>query len=86
MAEVLCQVRDNRQKEDLIVKQSKPRRPIFSRFDVSLMFLSRPYRPDDPDQQDRADEAGNQVADPSPQDDPEVAQNGAGNRRTDNAA
>jgi hypothetical protein len=44
-----------------------------------------PYRPDDPDQQDRADEAGNQVADPSSQDDPEVAQNGAGNCRTDNA-
>ena len=25
-----------------------------------------PYRPHDPDQQDRADEPGNQVADPSP--------------------
>jgi len=36
----------------------------------------RPYEANDPDQQDRADEAGNQVADPSAQDDPEVAQNG----------
>src|SRR5258708_38949461 len=49
------------------------------------MSSGRPYRPDDPDKQDRADEAANQVADPSPQEDPEVAQNGAGNRRTDNA-
>src|SRR6266404_1802907 len=49
------------------------------------MSSSWPYSPDNPDQQDRADEAGNQVADPSPQGDPEVTQNGAGNRRTDNA-
>jgi len=42
------------------------------------MPSSWPYGPDNPDQQDRADEAGNQVADPSAQDDPEVAQNGAG--------
>ena len=42
------------------------------------MPSSRPYGPDNPDLQDRADEAGNQVADPSAQDDPEVAQNGAG--------
>src|SRR6478736_1565000 len=49
------------------------------------MSSSGPYHPDDPDQQDRADEAGYQVADPSPQGDPEVAQNGAGNRRADNA-
>src|SRR6478609_9928086 len=48
------------------------------------MSSSGPYHPDDPDQQDRADEAGYQVADPSPQVDPEVAQNGAGNRRADN--
>jgi hypothetical protein len=34
------------------------------------MCSSWPNRPDDPDKQDRADEAGNQVADPSPQDDP----------------
>src|SRR5260221_8406729 len=49
------------------------------------MSSSWPYSLDNPDQQDRADEAGNEVADPSPQGDPEVAQNGAGNRRTDNA-
>src|SRR5215211_4615089 len=42
------------------------------------------YRPDYPDQQDRADEAGNQVAEPSPKDDPEETQYGASNRRTDN--
>ncbi len=55
------------------------------RSSLGLMSSSWPYSPDNPDQQDRADEAGNQVADPSPQGDPEVAQNGAGNRRTDNA-
>ena len=49
------------------------------------MSSSGPYHPDDPDQQDCADEAGDQVADPSPKGDPEVTQNGAGNRRTDNA-
>jgi len=52
---------------------------------VASVFSGRPYRPDDPDQQDRADEAGNQVADPPSQDDPEVAQNGAGNCSTDDA-
>ena len=34
--------------------------------------IGRPtlHRPDDPDQQDRADEPGNQVADPTPKVDP----------------
>jgi hypothetical protein len=40
-------------------------------------------RPVDPDQQDRADESGNQVAEPSPKVDPKDAQNEAGNRRPD---
>jgi hypothetical protein len=53
---------------------------------VASMSSGRPYHPDDPDQQDRAYEAGNQVTDPSSQDDPEVAQNGAGNCRTDDAS
>jgi hypothetical protein len=39
--------------------------------------------PIDPDQQDRADEPGNQVAEPSPKVDPKDAQNEAGNRRPD---
>src|SRR5580704_1792291 len=52
---------------------------------VASMSSGRSYRPDDPDQQDRADEAGNQVADPSSQDDAEVAENGAGNCRSDDA-
>jgi hypothetical protein len=47
---------------------------FFFALTCSLMFSSRP---DDPDQQDRANEAGNQVADPSPENDPEVTQNGA---------
>ncbi len=41
--------------------------------------------PDNPDQQDCAYEAANQVTEPSSQDDPEVAQNGARNYRTDHA-
>src|SRR6186713_1202250 len=49
------------------------------------MASGRSYGPDDPDQQDCADEAGNQVADPSPQIDAEGTQNGAGNCRADNA-
>jgi hypothetical protein len=32
---------------------------------VASMSSGRSYRADDPDQKDRADEAGNQVADPS---------------------
>src|SRR4249919_890041 len=51
------------------------------------LVLDRPacplYRPYDPDQQDRADEPGNEVADPSPQVDPKETQNCAGNRRPD---
>src|SRR5204862_5216905 len=50
-----------------------------------LMSSGRSYGPDDPDQQDRAGEAGNQVADPSTQVDAEGTQNGAGNRRANNA-
>jgi hypothetical protein len=57
----------------------------FASLGVALMSSGRPYRPDDPNQQDRADEAGNQVAEPSSRDDPEVAQNGVGNCRTDDA-
>jgi hypothetical protein len=34
--------------------------------DVTFMSSSWPYGADDPDQQDRADEAANQVAEPSP--------------------
>jgi len=41
------------------------RRTIFFAWRV-LMSSSWPYRPDDPDEQDRADEAGNQVANPPP--------------------
>src|SRR6478609_6652506 len=42
-----------------------------------------PYRPHDPDQQDRADEPGDQVADPSSQVDPKEAQDRAGNGCSD---
>jgi hypothetical protein len=53
---------------------------------VSSSWPATPlYQPHDPDQQARADEAGNQVADPSPQNDPKEAQNGAGNCRPDDA-
>ena len=34
--------------------------------DRLVLSWPAPYRPHDPDQQDRADEPGNQVADPSP--------------------
>src|SRR5215510_13707281 len=40
---------------------------------------------DDPDQQTRADEPSNQVADPAAQGDSKDAENGAGNRRSNNA-
>src|SRR5215510_8239686 len=51
----------------------------------SLSWPSPPYRPNDPDQQARSDKAGNQVAQPSPKDDPKHAQNSAGNRRPNDA-
>jgi hypothetical protein len=52
---------------------------------VAAMSSGRLYRPDHPDQRDCADEAGNQLTDPSYRDDPEVAQNRAGNCRIDHA-
>src|SRR6516164_11492042 len=44
-----------------------------------------PYQSGDPDEQARPDEASNEVAEPSGQDDPKVAQNGAGDCRPDDA-